>query len=427
MNNLPEIEFLLHLRDFGIKLGLEKTINLLEKFNNPHARYKSILIAGTNGKGSVAKTLATVLCEGGYSVGLYTSPHLVDIRERIVVNGQKISQDAFVHKIKQLYEILKKEPYHLYPTFFEAMTVLAFAFFADSSIDILVCEVGMGGRFDATNVLPSFMEVITSIGLEHTYMLGKTYAQIANEKAGIIKRNSTVVTAAQKEEALKVIREKAKENNARLYVYGKDFKAKKIGISTDGQEFNFCGKETYRHIKIPLWGSHQIENMSIALQALILMGDMGFPVHRQAIYSGLKNVSWPGRFQIIRHKPLWIIDGAHNPDGLKTLMRSLRALFPGEDFSLLMGILKDKDWRKMIEIIERNKNIKEIVFTAPDTGRAMDPEVLASFVKRKDIKRIIIPDYKKAYRYMKQNPVNWCVCGSLYLCGNILPLTGHQI
>ncbi|HNS32847.1 MAG TPA: folylpolyglutamate synthase/dihydrofolate synthase family protein [bacterium] len=422
MNSQPEIEFLLHLSDFGIKLGLEKTVNLLEKFGNPHYKYKSILIAGTNGKGSVAKTLATVLGEAGYRVGLYTSPHLVDLKERITINGQKIEEKIFTGKIKELQAVLQEEPYHLNPTFFEAITVLAFSFFADSKIDILICEVGMGGRFDSTNVLPSFMEIITNIGLEHTQFLGKTYAEIANEKAGIIKKNSMVITSAQEPDAMRVISEKAKEKESALYVYRKDFRARRTGFSSDGQKFNFYGEKNFPGIRTPLLGSHQIENMSLVLQSLGLLEQCGFPVKREAVYQGMGKVVWPCRFQILRKHPFLIIDGAHNPDGMETLVKSLRSICPHEKVSFLAGILKDKDWQKMLHILQRHRNIGELVFTRPETERAMDPQVLAAAIGRKDIKTAVIPDYRKAYRYMLKHPGNWCVCGSLYLCGNVLPL-----
>lgn len=426
MKSLPETEFLLSLTDFGIKLGLEKTFNLLEKFGNPHCKYKSILVAGTNGKGSVAKSLSSVLCAQGYRTGLYTSPHLVDLRERIVFNNRPIPEEEFIKKIRQLQEILKQEPYHLYPTFFEAMTVLAFSFFADRGIDVLVCEVGMGGRFDATNVLPSFLEIITGIGLEHTKFLGKTYAEIANEKAGIIKQNSAVVTASQTEEAMRVIKSKAKERQAKLYSCGIDFKARRTGFSAEGQEFAFYGASIYHNLYTPLLGRYQIENMALVLQALILMRRRGFPVKRDAIYAGIRDVSWPCRFQILKKNPLFIIDGAHNPDGIRLFLDNLAHMFPEESFSFLMGILKDKNYKSMLHRVQRFKNIKEIVFTKPDTDRAAEPGQLASFITSKKIKISVVPDCKKAYRYTQSKAGNWCVCGSLYLCGNILPLASSS-
>ncbi|MCK9265307.1 bifunctional folylpolyglutamate synthase/dihydrofolate synthase [bacterium] len=423
MNSQPEIEFLLRLTDFGIKLGLEKTFHLLDKFGNPHTKYQSILIAGTNGKGSVSKSLATILNEAGYKTGLYTSPHLVDIKERISIGGENIQEEVFINKIRELQGILKNEPEHLTPTFFEAMTVVAFSLFSDFKIDILVCEVGLGGRFDATNVLPSFLEIITKIGFDHIKFLGKTYPEIANEKSGIIKEGSIVVTSSQHKEVLDVITDKAREKKSKLYVHLKDFKSIKKSVTQDGQSFNFYGSKKYTNIFTPLLGKHQIENMSLVLQAVSLMQNKGFPMSNESIYGGLRKVKWPCRVQVLKKEPLLILDGAHNLDGMKTLLNSLKNIFPKEKWSFLIGILKDKEWQKMLQALQRFKNIETIVFTKTETDRAAEPQMLASYIKREDIRIIVMPDYQKAYRYTEKHTGNWCICGSLYLCGNILPLT----
>jgi dihydrofolate synthase/folylpolyglutamate synthase len=222
-NNNP-VDFLNSLSDFGIKLGLDKTNFYLEKLGNPHFKYPSILVAGTNGKGSVCKALSKILEFSGYKVGLYTSPHLIDVRERIKINEENISEEEFNENIMRLKKIIEKQPVHMYPTYFEALTIIAFLYFYKKKIDILVCEVGMGGRFDATNVLPSFIEVITKIGLDHTEFLGKTYREIANEKSGIIKEKTIVLSAKQKKEAKEVIIKKAKDRNSEILIYGDDFK-----------------------------------------------------------------------------------------------------------------------------------------------------------------------------------------------------------
>ncbi len=423
MNNLSDIDFLLKLTDFGIKLGLEKTFNLLEKFNNPHTKYKSILIAGSNGKGSVAKTLSTILTEAGYKVGLYTSPHLVDIKERIVVNGENIPEDILLEKIKVLRNLMKESPYEFYPTFFEAMTVIAFSYFADVGIDFLVCEVGLGGRFDATNVLPSLMEIITPIGLEHIHLLGKTYSEIANEKAGIIKEDSVVVTAAQHKEALSVIKDKAKAKNSKLYLYRKDFTTRKRGVSINGQQFDFYSSKKYINISTSLLGEHQIGNMALVLESLILLQEKGIKIYDEAVYTGMSKVKWPCRFQLIRENPIMLMDGAHNYDGVKILLKTLKEVFPKTKFSFVVSILKSKDWKKMLQSIQRFQDIEEIVFTKSTTERAVDPQLLASYIKRKNLKIKVIPDYEQAYLYVTKRPKNVCICGSLYLCGNILPLT----
>ncbi len=422
---LPEIKFLQRLTDFGIKLGLDKTRNLLEAFGNPHRGYYSVLVAGTNGKGSVAKTLAHILTLAGYRTGLYTSPHLVYIGERVMFNEKPINKKQLVLKIRQLQEILGSQPYHLYPTFFETLTVIAFSFFADMKADVVVCEVGMGGRFDATNVLPASLEIITKIGLEHMQFLGKTYHEIANEKAGIIKQGSTVISAMQKDDAMRVIQNRAREKKANIYKYGKDFIVRRTAFSASRQVFNFyAGQERFLSMETPLVGRHQMENMALVVQSVRMMEKAGFPVKEEVLYKGMATVVWPCRFHLIKKDPVIVIDGAHNPDGIRALHGTIREVFPETRFSFLTGILKDKNWNRMLKILlHRNNNTDEIVFTRPGTNRAVDPEILADFVRSKyKINVTVIPEPAAALKYVLNTNRNWCICGSLYLCGDILSL-----
>jgi len=429
MKTLPEIDFLETLTDFGIKLGLDKTRALLKKLGNPHLLYPSVLIAGTNGKGSVARALSNILTVAGYKTGLYTSPHLVYIGERIKVDGKEITEEELAEKVRQLKKILTDQPYHLYPTFFEALTAIAFSHFADKKVDILVCEVGMGGRFDATNVLPSSLEIITRIGMDHIQFLGNTYEEIANEKAGIIKEGTSVISARQRPPAMDVIIRKAKEKGARIYCEGKDFHSKRTSFSSDGQVFNFYGKtETLRGLRTPLKGRHQIGNMSLVVQSAILLRKMGLNITEGAVYKGIETTYWPCRFQILKREPLVIVDGAHNPDGMKTLLDTLTEIFPDKQFSFLMGILKDKDWRRMLSFILRSKMVERFVFTMPDNERAISPDVLADFVlkKQKGLPVKVINTPPEAVRYIKGTKENWCICGSLYLCGDIMKEMGRK-
>ncbi|MFN4227255.1 MAG: bifunctional folylpolyglutamate synthase/dihydrofolate synthase [Candidatus Ratteibacteria bacterium] len=417
MNKLSPLAFLDSLSDFGIKLGLDKTIYYLEKLSNPHKKFPSILVAGTNGKGSVCKSLSKILQLSGYKVGLYTSPHLIDVRERIRINEKEIDQEEFVKKIEQLQKIIEKQPYHLYPTYFEALTIIAFSYFYDNKIDILVCEVGMGGRFDATNVLPSFLNIITKIGLDHTEFLGKTYKEIASEKAGIIKEKTVVITAKQKEDAYEIIKKKAKRQKCKLLTYGIDFKGKKVLFLPEKMVFNFYGKETFKNLETDLIGMHQIENLSIAIQAAITLKEKGYRIKEENIREGLKNINWPARFQILQKDPYIIFDGAHNPDGVKNLMKNLKKIFPNKKFSFLVGILKDKDYEKMVRIFE--KYTDRIIFTKPNSERAIDPKILKGLLK--DRKKVeIIENPSDAYNYIKRTRENWLIFGSLYLASDIL-------
>jgi len=413
------IEFLERLTDFGIKLGLDKTLFFLKKFGNPHLKYPSILIAGTNGKGSVARTLSEILYQAGYKVGLYTSPHLLKINERICVNNKPISDRKLNFYIKELKEIISKMPYHNYPTFFEALTVIGFLYFAERGIDILVAEVGMGGKFDATNVLPSFIEIITPISFEHTKYLGRSLNEIALQKAGVIKSGSSVIVAKQKKICEEIIRQKAKEKKAKLYIYLKDFKGRRVSQSKQEQIFDFYGEGKYKNLKTKLLGKHQIQNISLAIQAVSLMRKKGFRISDQAIYKGVENTFWPARFQILKENPLIILDGAHNPAGIKILKQTLSEVFPGEKFSFLVGIMKDKDWKKML--IQIFNITDEVIFTSPDTERAVEPEILAEFSKgRKNLKIEVVKNPGKAIEEIQKKRKNFCICGSLFLAGEIL-------
>ncbi|MGC8977226.1 MAG: bifunctional folylpolyglutamate synthase/dihydrofolate synthase [Candidatus Ratteibacteria bacterium] len=417
MNYKNPIDFLNSLSDFGIKLGIDKTNFYLEKLGNPHFKYPSILVAGTNGKGSVCKALSKILQLSGYKVGLYTSPHLIDVKERIMINGEKIKQEEFEDKIINLKKIIEKQPVHLYPTYFEALTIISFLYFFEKKIDICVCEVGMGGRFDATNVLPSFIEIITKIGLDHTEFLGKTYREIANEKAGIIKEKTIVITAKQKKEAYKVIRRKVREKKSKLFTYGIDFKGRFNSFSEDCMIFNFYGKENFKNFETDLIGTHQVENLSIAIEASLILKEKGYNIKEENIREGIKNINWQARFQILKKNPYIILDGAHNPDGVRNLMKNLKKIFPDKKFNFLVGILKDKNYKSMVKIFE--KYPEKIIFTRPNSERAIDPVVLKNLLNnRKNID--IIESVKEAYQYIKKTGENWLIFGSLYLASDII-------
>jgi dihydrofolate synthase/folylpolyglutamate synthase len=419
MSKNNSIDFLNSLSDFGIKLGLDKTNFYLEKLGRPHFKYPSILVAGTNGKGSVCKALSKILEFSGYKVGLYTSPHLIDVKERIKINEENISEEEFNENIMRLKKIIEKQPVHMYPTYFEALTIIAFLYFYKKKIDILVCEVGMGGRFDATNVLPSFIEIITKIGLDHTEFLGKTYREIANEKSGIIKEKTVVLSAKQKKEAIEVIIKKAKDRNSEILIYGDDFKGRLLNISTEGMIFNFYGREKIKNLKTLLLGIHQVENLSIAIETSLILKEKGYKIEEENIIKAIENVKWPCRFQILQKNPYIIVDGAHNVDGVKNLMKNLKKIFPDKKFSFLVGILKDKDYKNMVKILE--KYTENIIFTKPNSERAIEPEILKEIVNNK--KNVsIIEEPKKAYEFIKKTEENWLIFGSLYLAGEILQI-----
>jgi dihydrofolate synthase/folylpolyglutamate synthase len=308
------INYLKSLEKFGMNLGLERIKVILSKLENPQTKFKSIHIAGTNGKGSTAAMIASILQTAGYRVGLYTSPHFIDYTERIKINGKDISGQDFKAGLK----IVKRSGQK--PTVFEALTAVAFWYFAKKKVDYAVVEVGLGGRLDATNVITPLVSVITNIDLEHTEVLGKTLAKIAAEKAAIIKPGVPVVTAENKREALQVLEKKAEKNSSLL-----------VGIS-----------RKQKAVSSKLIGEHQKLNAACAIAAIRLAG---IKVTKGQIKKGLAKTVWPGRLQIISRQPLIILDGAHNPAGAKVLVVALKKRYPKTKFTVIYGCQRTKDFK----------------------------------------------------------------------------------
>ena len=378
---MKNLDWLYSLEVFGTKLGLGPITELLIKLDNPEANLKCIHVAGTNGKGSVCSMLASILKEAGYKVGLYTSPHLKRFAERIQINGKEISEkrlDETLGKIKSQYTN---------QTFFEVTTAAAFQYFKEEAVDFVVLEVGLGGRLDATNIIIPLVSIITHISLEHTHVLGKTVEEIAKEKAGIIKENVPLITLVKKP-ALKIIKRIAKERNSKLIIPKK-------------QSF-----------ELGLKGEFQKENASLAVKAAELLG-----VDKNIIKQGLKNTKWPGRFEFLEKNIL--VDCAHNPEGLISLRKEIKKIRKNyEKIIAVVGILKDKDKKTMVETISKFSDY--IIFTRPKSDRAEDPQELRKYTTKK---REIILDVKKALKMAKKisNPKDLIVVtGSIYTVGEIL-------
>ncbi|MCX7769784.1 MAG: bifunctional folylpolyglutamate synthase/dihydrofolate synthase [Proteobacteria bacterium] len=341
-------KYLYSLEKYGILLGLDNIKILLSLIGNPEKKFKSIHIVGTNGKGSTSAFLTSILMEAGYKVGTYTSPHLVDFSERITISGIPISHEeikslAFMMKDKIESSEYSKRPF----TFFEVTTAMAFFYFAQKKVDIAVIEAGLGGRLDATNTLEPLLTIITTIGLEHKEFLGDTIEKIAFEKSAVIKKNTPCITGAKEEEALRVIRKEAESKNAPLLVLGKDFYPEKI----DNYRFNFKGiNRVFRNLILEnLIGINQFDNASLAIAGIELITERGFNIGDENIFEGIRKAKWPGRFEIIRKNPPFIIDGAHNPQGVDSLIKNLTAFYPGTKFKIILTVLKDKDINEMIE------------------------------------------------------------------------------
>lgn len=361
------IRYLYGLQKYGIKFGLSKTANLLRAFGNPHHRGKYIHVAGTNGKGSVAAMVASVLSASGLRVGFYSSPHLVRFTERFLINGVEMPRDEAAGITGELMDVIQpKSP----PTFFEVVTAMALIYFARKQTDISVIEVGMGGRLDATNVIRPLVSVITNISLEHQFFLGSRIIDIAGEKAGIIKKGVSLVTGATQPAVLSLFGSLCERRKARLYRVGRDVRYRKdgLGFTYRGLSHNLKGTE------LGLRGGFQRRNAATALGAVELLEQKGFRISPEDILSGLKKVSWPGRIHVFQERPAVVLDGAHNPGAAKTLSRTISEDFSYRHLILVIGVMKDKDIQKILQ--ELLPLADYVIYTRPEYYRAANPEEL---------------------------------------------------
>jgi len=395
-----------------MRFGLKAITELLSRLGNPQKSYKTITIAGTNGKGSTAAMTSSILLSAGYKVGLYTSPHLVDVRERIVVNGKKISRKEFNRTIAYVKDKIQQPV-----TYFEFLTAAAFVYFQKQKVDIAVLEVGLGGRLDATNVCKPLVSVITNIALDHTLYLGNTLDSIAREKAGIIKQKGICITAAKQKKVLEVLKNVCLRRRAKLYCLNSDIKIKK---QKDGF-LNYQG--LYRNLKnltIPLQGEHQLSNAALALAAVELCEKNGFCVDDAAIYAGLKNTHWEARLEVLQNQPLFLLDGAHNPAGVDVLCRSLKKDFSYRRLILIFVSLADKDYRRMLQKIVPLSQI--IILTQLKTKRAVPVTDIMETVKKMGYPVIVTENVKQAIeraQAMAKKQDLICATGSFYLAGEI--------
>ncbi len=337
---------------FGMKLDLENIRRILEVLGNPQNQYPIIHIAGTNGKGSTSAMIASILTEAGFSVGLYTSPHLISPRERIQSRGIPISENAFtsgINRLKEAVNSLNKNS-AMTPTYFELMTALALDYFKEEKNNFVVLETGMGGRLDSTNIVNSKIQVITNIDLDHTQYLGKTVEEIALEKAGIIKSGSYVVTGAE-EKALGVIKERAREQNATLIELNKDVHFKILDKSLMGQKIEVITTSQKYSIFLKLLGDHQSRNAALAIGVIESANKLGYEINHEAISIGIEKARWPGRFEVLSENPLLVIDAAHNPAGAEVLVQTWKDYLKDEKAHLIFSALKDKDVQGMAKAL----------------------------------------------------------------------------
>jgi dihydrofolate synthase/folylpolyglutamate synthase len=384
MSYSETVSYLYNLRKEGIKFGLDNTITLMSALENPHTSFFSLHVAGTNGKGSTAAIIASVLSSSGLKIGLFTSPHLVSFTERIRVNNDEIREDEVIslaEEIRGTISTIQSRFPDFSPTFFEVVTAMAMLYFNRKEIDTAVIEVGMGGRLDATNMITPEVSLITSIGNDHRQFLGETLREIAQEKAGIIKNNIPVVISPQDSEVVEVIESKAREKNTKVYLYGRDFCSILKRDDFSGIYFDYhSGSSAIYDLHVPLTGGHQLYNASVAIKAVELVSERRLKqvITANLIRDGLKNLRWPGRLEIIKDEPPILIDGAHNPDAALALSKALMKNFlrKFKRIILILGIMGDKDLEGIMRPLL--PLAAEIILTSPDSERAASPARLAS-------------------------------------------------
>jgi dihydrofolate synthase/folylpolyglutamate synthase len=411
------------LRRFGIRLGLETIGGMLERLGNPQQAFRAVHVAGTNGKGSVAAGIASILRCAGCRVGLYTSPHLVKFNERICIDGQPISDAAVVDSYQATAKAFQGDRD---PTFFELTTAMAFHQFAREQVDWAVIETGMGGRLDATNIIMPALSIITNVSLEHMGYLGNTVAKIAVEKAGIIKPNTPVVTAVRQKSAAAVVEARARQMGAPLYRLGKEFAL----IRGRKAVFTYRGMANlWPDLRTALFGRHQVDNAALstaAAEVLLLKGLA--PIDEGAVRNGLGHTQWPGRIEIVRQAPLVILDGAHNLVSARTLAAYLSSTYRGRVITLVIGILDDKPYREMLTSLAKVCN--RVVVTRPSIGRALPPEQLLTVVQSLGRPCTLIGTVGQAVSHAIENASAdevVVIAGSLYVVGEAKAfLTGQQ-
>ncbi|MDZ5470794.1 folylpolyglutamate synthase/dihydrofolate synthase family protein (plasmid) [Bacillus sp. 31A1R] len=362
----------------GMKPGLSRMEWMMEKLNHPERRIKTVHIGGTNGKGSTVTYLRSILQEGGFKVGTFTSPYFEQFNERISVNGQPISDEEIVqltNVIKPLSDELEKTDLGA-PTEFEVITAMSFYYYAFvNPVDIVLYEVGLGGRLDSTNIIHPLLSIITSIGLDHTNILGESYAEIAYEKAGIIKNGVGLITAVKQPEALEVIRNQAREKKSAMYLLGEQFSVNNHHSLTGGESFNFQSIfQAFDELEISMIGEHQVENASLAVMATLLLNKYySFMVEEEQIKAGLKKAYWPGRFEVMSESPLVVIDGAHNEEGITTLVNELEKRYSNKKKNIIFTALSDKKLDKIIMKLDQVADkITFVEFDYPRASRAED-------------------------------------------------------
>jgi dihydrofolate synthase/folylpolyglutamate synthase len=403
--------------------NVEEFERFLARLDCPHQRLKTIIIAGTKGKGSTAAMLESIAQASGLKAGLYTSPHLCSIRERIRVNGEIIAEEAFASLVSELMphiEAAGMAEDRRFRTFFEILTAMALMYFHQVRVDLAVLEVGVGGRLDATNVVTPLVSVITPISLDHTDLLGQTIPLIAREKAGIIKPHGIAVVAPQRPEALAVIRDVCMAQGACLIDVERAMRWRPLSMTAEGSDFGVDGTvRAYPHLEIPLAGPHQILNAATAIATAEQLEAQGLPIAAQGIALGLQQVHWEGRLETVSRQPWIVLDGAHNRDSARCLRETLTSCFKYRRLILILGISANKDLQGIVE--ELTPLAAVTIVTRATVSRAAPPQQVADLAAKSSAAIIVEEDPQKALAHAIAELLPGdllLVTGSLYLVGD---------
>ncbi len=422
------IDRLYALNPNTVKLGLENISKLLEHLDNPHKRLNTIHIAGTNGKGSTAFFLNSIFNSAGYKTGLYLSPHLIDISERIIVGNDCIPEEKFTELTEYIFCVIEKD--RLSATFFEFVTALAFLYFFQEKVDIGIIEVGLGGRLDATNVLTPMVSVITEIGLEHTHYLGTSIREIAMEKGGVIKSKGTVFISAENEEAVAAIKNISEKKGASCFQYEKDFvidqhdeelppNTKKLLLP---QTFSLRFREhEFEKLEIKTAGTFQIKNSSTAVAVALYLSEKYHAINENSICEGLKNTKIPCRMELMQKSPQIALDVAHNFQAIQVLIENVPLFFTYKRLIVILGILDDKDYKKIIKVLSSKTDT--FIMTEPKTERALSARLLKNEASVYHKRTFVEKEISKALNLAKDiaGPDDLIlVTGSFYTVGEAL-------
>lgn len=393
-----------------VKWDLARIEVLLRALGGPHRRGRYIHVAGTNGKGSTCAMMASALRVSGFRTGLYTSPHLVDPRERIQIDGERISEESWCAIFGEVHaaaeDLLARNDVDAHPSFFETLTAMAFVAFDRAPVDVVVLETGLGGRLDATNVVMPEVAVITPIDFDHEAFLGSSIESIAAEKAGIIKANRPVVFSAQRPAAFSILERRALDLAAPVTL-SSAWRIEDLHVNKFGSQFTLVNDESIP-IRCPLAGEHQVENARTAVAALSVFG-----LSVAAISEGIARAVWPGRLERIAQNPDIILDGAHNPAGARALAAYIKRFFADEPVRIIYGAMRDKAIDEVTDALL--PLAAEVILTAPDQPRALNPESLAEAIQHPNVR--IAPTTAAALRMAREKPMTTFVTGSLFLVG----------